>query len=85
LDPVTKLAYLEAAWEKKYIAIGMKCLQKQVSLYPTYEYLHLDDVHFLQFLVYKTRYEASQKDQMVVQDDNQQVEISELVPSLIII
>lgn len=79
MDPVTKLAYLEAAWEEKYVNIGKKCLRKQVSLHLTYEYLHSDDVHFFQFLVYKTRYEASQKDQMVAQDDNQQTEISELV------
>jgi hypothetical protein len=32
LDPVTKLAYLEAAWEDEYIEVGKKCLKEQVSL-----------------------------------------------------
>ena len=58
LDPVTKLIYLEAAWEEEYIETGKKHLKEQVSFHPAYEYYVL---HFFQFLVYKTRYEASQK------------------------
>ena len=38
LDPIMKLAYLEAAWEDKYIKIGRKCLKEQVYLYVMYEY-----------------------------------------------
>jgi hypothetical protein len=32
LDPVTKLVYLEAAWQEKYVEIGKKSLKEQVSL-----------------------------------------------------
>ena len=31
LDPSLKLEYLEAAWEKKYIKVGMDCLKQRVS------------------------------------------------------
>ena len=41
LDPVTKLVYLEAAWEEKDIEINKKHLKEQVSLLITYECLHL--------------------------------------------
>lgn len=41
LDPVTKLVYLEAAWEETYIETGKKHLKEQVSLHVTYEILHL--------------------------------------------
>jgi hypothetical protein len=41
LDPVTKLTYLEAAWEEEYIEMGKKHLNDQVSLHITYEYLNL--------------------------------------------
>lgn len=32
LDPVLKLEYIEAAWEEKYLKIGMKQLKSQVNL-----------------------------------------------------
>ena len=32
LDPVLKLDYLNAAWEKKYLEIGMKQFKSQVEL-----------------------------------------------------
>ena len=41
LDPVTKLVYLEAAWQEKYIEKAKKCLYEQISLHATCEYLHL--------------------------------------------
>jgi hypothetical protein len=43
LDPVTKLVYLEAAWEEEYIETGKKHLEEQVSFHVAYEYyvLHL--------------------------------------------
>jgi hypothetical protein len=31
LDPVLKLDYLKAAWEDKYIEVGMKAFKSQVS------------------------------------------------------
>jgi hypothetical protein len=31
LDPALKLEYLEAAWDQKYIKIGMERMKKQVS------------------------------------------------------
>ena len=43
LDPVTKLIYLEAAWEEEYIETGKKHLKEQVSFHVAYDYhdLHL--------------------------------------------
>jgi hypothetical protein len=38
LNPVTKLTYLKAAWEEKYIEAGMKHFQEQVSLRVTNTY-----------------------------------------------
>ena len=39
LDPVTKLTYLEAAWEEIYIEMGKKHLKEQVSLHVSYKNL----------------------------------------------
>ena len=41
LDPVTKIVYLEAAWQEKDVEIGKKCLKEEVSLHVTYDYLYL--------------------------------------------
>lgn len=74
LDPVTKLVYLEAAWEEEYIEKGKKHLKEQVSLHVAYECrdLLLTRNYFFQFLVYKTRYEASQENVTVTHDHTQQ-------------
>jgi hypothetical protein len=41
LDPVTKLKYLEAAWEKKYIDMGKKWLEEQVRFYVTWFFIFI--------------------------------------------
>lgn len=74
LDPVAKLAYLEVAWEEKYIEMGMNRLKEQVGFW---HYISFD-IHFLfQFLLYKSQYEASQK-KLLADDHNQRAEIREL-------
>ena len=46
LDPVTKLIYLEAAWEEEYIETGKKHL-KRTSKFPSI--LHMNIMFYISF------------------------------------